>query len=228
MKSSVATPSLPAYYYYYYYYYYSLTPTKPRHERAHRLAPTPSLLQRLGDADVGVGRQLCLDGCGARRRMGSIAAVPTQREDRHVSQRVRDDVRRRQVRVRARRHHVLERVLPDADEPRRFVLAIGALEDGPGLFGFEKGAEPALGRGEPAPELDLSQPLEQLLESSKRRAEASQLDAWLERRGLGKYRAAIAELGARKVSDLAHLEQGDLDDMGMTPYERADVRISVG
>ena len=87
---------------------------------------------------------------------------------------------------------------------------------------------PALGRGEPAPELDLSQPLEQLLESSKRRAEASQLDAWLERRGLGKYRAAIAELGARKVSDLAHLEQGDLDDMGMTPYERADVRISVG
>ena len=38
----------------------------------------------------------------------------------------------------------------------------------------------------------------------------------------------IAELGPRKVSDLAHLEQGDLDDMGMTPYERADVRISVG
>ena len=30
--------------------------------------------------------------------------------------------------------------------------------------------------------------------------------------------------------DLAvqYFEQGDLDDMGMTPYERADVRISVG
>lgn len=56
----------------------------------------------------------------------------------------------------------------------------------------------------------------------------SNLDLWLERRGLGKYSAAIADLGARKVSDLSYLEQDDLIKIGMEDYERADVQVVVG
>ena len=89
---------------------------------------------------------------------------------------------------------------------------------------------PALGQSDaPGEPLDLSQSLDTLLSLAVLpQNPRSHLDLWLERRGLGKYAAAIRHLGARKVSDLAHLENGDLDDMGMTPWERADIRISVG
>ncbi|KAH8062531.1 cAMP-dependent protein kinase regulator [Aureococcus anophagefferens] len=40
--------------------------------------------------------------------------------------------------------------------------------------------------------------------------------------------AAIADLGARKVSDLSYLEQDDLIKIGMEDYERADVQVVVG
>ena len=56
----------------------------------------------------------------------------------------------------------------------------------------------------------------------------SNLALWLEARGLGKYAAAIQDLGARKVSDLCHLGDDDLDDMGMSREERVNVRVTVG
>jgi len=59
------------------------------------------------------------------------------------------------------------------------------------------------------------------------RSPVSNLDLWLVRRGLGKYLDAIAALGARRVSDLVFVQGEDLDALGMTPDERAAVRIHV-
>ena len=42
-----------------------------------------------------------------------------------------------------------------------------------------------------------------------------------------RYIAPIAALGARRVADLAHINDEDLDDMGMGPDERANVRITL-
>jgi hypothetical protein len=59
------------------------------------------------------------------------------------------------------------------------------------------------------------------------RSPASNLDLWLVRRGLGKYLDAVAALGARRVSDLVFIDDDDLDALGMTPEERAAIRIHV-
>jgi hypothetical protein len=59
------------------------------------------------------------------------------------------------------------------------------------------------------------------------RSPASNLDLWLVRRGLGKYLDAVAALGARRVSDLVFIDDDDLDRLGMTPEERAAIRIHV-
>lgn len=59
------------------------------------------------------------------------------------------------------------------------------------------------------------------------RSPVSNLDLWLIRRGLGKYLDAIAALGARRVSDLVFVQSEDLDALGMTPDERAAIRIHV-
>ena len=59
------------------------------------------------------------------------------------------------------------------------------------------------------------------------RSPSSNLDLWLVRRGLGKYLDAVAALGARRVSDLAFIDDDDLDALGMTPEERAAIRIHV-
>ena len=59
------------------------------------------------------------------------------------------------------------------------------------------------------------------------RSPTSNLDLWLVRRGLGKYLDAVAALGARRVSDLVFIDDDDLDRLGMTPEERAAIRIHV-
>ena len=59
------------------------------------------------------------------------------------------------------------------------------------------------------------------------RSPLSNLDLWLVRRGLGKYLDAVAALGARRVSDLVFIDDDDLDALGMTPEERAAIRIHV-
>ena len=59
------------------------------------------------------------------------------------------------------------------------------------------------------------------------RSPSSNLDLWLVRRGLGKYLDAVAALGARRVSDLVFIDDDDLDAQGMTPEERAAIRIHV-
>ena len=59
------------------------------------------------------------------------------------------------------------------------------------------------------------------------RSPSSNLDLWLVRRGLGKYLDAVAALGARRVSDLVFIDDDDLDALGMTPGERAAIRIHV-
>ena len=59
------------------------------------------------------------------------------------------------------------------------------------------------------------------------RSPSSNLDLWLVRRGLGKYLDAVAALGARRVSDLVFIDDDDLDRLGMTPEERAAIRIHV-
>jgi hypothetical protein len=59
------------------------------------------------------------------------------------------------------------------------------------------------------------------------RSPSSNLDLWLVRRGLGKYLDAVAALGARRVSDLVFIDDDDLDLLGMTPEERAAIRIHV-
>ena len=59
------------------------------------------------------------------------------------------------------------------------------------------------------------------------RSPSSNLDLWLVRRGLGKYLDAVAALGARRVSDLVFINDDDLDALGMTPEERAAIRIHV-
>ena len=59
------------------------------------------------------------------------------------------------------------------------------------------------------------------------RSPSSNLDLWLVRRGLGKYLDAVAALGARRVSDLFFIDNDDLDKLGMTPEERAAIRIHV-
>ena len=59
------------------------------------------------------------------------------------------------------------------------------------------------------------------------RSPSSNLDLWLVRRGLGKYLDAVAALGARRVSDLVFIDDDDLDSLGMTPEERAAIRIHV-
>lgn len=54
------------------------------------------------------------------------------------------------------------------------------------------------------------------------------LEVWLEQRGLGKFTEKITSLGARRISDLAHLDQDDFDQMGMSYDEQADVRVVIG
>jgi len=51
------------------------------------------------------------------------------------------------------------------------------------------------------------------------------LAVWLEQRGLGKYAPALEALGARRVSDLAHLDDGDLEALGLGEAERADIGV---
>ena len=53
------------------------------------------------------------------------------------------------------------------------------------------------------------------------------LEMWLDRRGLGVYAKALKSLGARRVSDLALLEDEDLDAMGFTPQQRCEIRVRV-
>ena len=51
------------------------------------------------------------------------------------------------------------------------------------------------------------------------------LEMWLDRRGLGVYAKALKSLGARRVSDLALLEDEDLDAMGFTAQRRV-IRVA--
>ena len=51
------------------------------------------------------------------------------------------------------------------------------------------------------------------------------LAVWLEQRGLGKYARALEALGARRVADLAHLDAGDLEALGLGAAERADIGV---
>lgn len=53
------------------------------------------------------------------------------------------------------------------------------------------------------------------------------LAVWLEHRGLGRHKAALEALGARKIADLAHLASEDLDDLGFGARERAEVGVVV-
>ena len=53
------------------------------------------------------------------------------------------------------------------------------------------------------------------------------LEMWLDRRGLGVYAKALKSLGARRVADLALLEDEDLDAMGFTPQQRCEIRVRV-
>ena len=53
------------------------------------------------------------------------------------------------------------------------------------------------------------------------------LEMWLDRRGLGVYAKALKSLGARRVSDLALLEDEDLDAMGFTSQQRCEIRVRV-
>ena len=46
------------------------------------------------------------------------------------------------------------------------------------------------------------------------------LEMWFDRRGLGVYAKALKSLGARRVSDLALLEDEDLDAMGFTAQQK--------
>ena len=64
--------------------------------------------------------------------------------------------------------------------------------------------------------------------ASPPRPRRSNLEHWLEARDLGKYAPAIMLLGARKVSDLSHLADDDLDDMGMSCEEKVNIRVTVG
>jgi hypothetical protein len=53
------------------------------------------------------------------------------------------------------------------------------------------------------------------------------LEMWLDRRGLGVYAKALKSLGARRVSDLALLEDDDLDAMGFTAQQKCEIRVRV-
>ena len=53
------------------------------------------------------------------------------------------------------------------------------------------------------------------------------LEMWLDRRGLGVYAKALKSLGARRVADLALLEDEDLDAMGFTAQQRCEIRVRV-
>ena len=53
------------------------------------------------------------------------------------------------------------------------------------------------------------------------------LEMWLDRRGLGVYAKALKSLGARRVSDLALLEDEDLDAMGFTAQQKCEIRVRV-
>ncbi|KAJ1456585.1 hypothetical protein M885DRAFT_517414 [Pelagophyceae sp. CCMP2097] len=49
----------------------------------------------------------------------------------------------------------------------------------------------------------------------------SPLHAWLFSRGLGRHYEAIGALGAKKIADLGYITRSDMDDLGLTPEERA-------
>ena len=51
-------------------------------------------------------------------------------------------------------------------------------------------------------------------------SDAERLRAFLTRHRLSKYAAGLAELGVDAVEDLADLEVGDLDEMGMKKLEK--------
>ena len=53
------------------------------------------------------------------------------------------------------------------------------------------------------------------------------LEMWLDRRGLGVYAKALKSLGARRVADLALLEDEDLDAMGFTAQQKCEIRVRV-
>jgi len=46
----------------------------------------------------------------------------------------------------------------------------------------------------------------------------SSLRIWLQARGLGQYYAPLRDMGAKKVSDLAHLTPDDLKEMNLDDY----------
>lgn len=51
----------------------------------------------------------------------------------------------------------------------------------------------------------------------------SRLHAWLITHGIGQYYDAFQALGAKKISDLAHLTDEDMDELGLTPDERKNI-----
>lgn len=55
----------------------------------------------------------------------------------------------------------------------------------------------------------------------------AQLRAWLAARGLAPFADALVALGARRVADLAYLEDGDFADLGMAPDQVATCRVRV-
>lgn len=55
----------------------------------------------------------------------------------------------------------------------------------------------------------------------------AQLRAWLAARGLAPFADALVALGARRVADLAYLDDGDFADLGMAPDQVATCRVRV-
>ena len=53
------------------------------------------------------------------------------------------------------------------------------------------------------------------------------LEMWLDRRGLRSEEHTLKSLGARRVSDLALLEDEDLDAMGFTAQQKCEIRVRV-
>ena len=51
------------------------------------------------------------------------------------------------------------------------------------------------------------------------------LGLWLAARGLGKYEAALVELGVKKIADLAYLDDDDFEALGVTIDERRELTI---
>jgi hypothetical protein len=53
----------------------------------------------------------------------------------------------------------------------------------------------------------------------------SPLHIWLYNRGLGKHYKAISRIGARRISDLAYITHKEMDDLGLSKVERANLVV---